>query len=80
MAVADRELVREVAKVTSLVINLPHSLPASLWGWDMSDLAEAAVTGPKREAPDGTRLVEIHGRWYRADEDDAASFLKELEG
>jgi hypothetical protein len=74
----DLEMQREVGKVVGLISNLPHSLPADLWGWDMSELAEEIVRAPRKEAPDGTPLARIRDRWYRADVEDLESFLKEF--
>jgi hypothetical protein len=75
----DEERAREVSEVHHLLMNLPGSLPASLWGWDISDLAEVIVDGPRRELPDGTTAVEINGRWYRVDADRPDAFMEEVD-
>ena len=46
---------------------------------DMSDLAEAIVDGPRKDAPDGTPMVELKDRWYRVDLESPDTFLKEFE-
>ena len=75
----DEDTIKEVARLHHVLMNRPGGLPTSLWGWDISDLAEAIVYGPKREMPDGTTVVELNGRWYRVDADPPEMFLDEVE-
>ena len=76
---ADADRKKEIDTVMHLVMGLPGKLPSSLWGWDMSDLAEAIVDSPHKDAPDGTPLVELKGRWYLVDLESPDTFLKEFE-
>ena len=57
-------------------MDMPDGLPNTLWGWDIADLAEAIVDGPKRELPDGGSAVKINGNWYRANVDRPEVFLE----
>ena len=74
---AEQVRAREDREVMKVLTQLPHGLPTSLWGWDMSELARAIVDGERRKATDGTPLVSIKGRWYVADISNLGSFLRD---
>ena len=56
---------------------LPRGLPTALWGKDINALAREIVDGPKKEAPDGTPLVKVGGKWYVANIANVGTFLGE---
>jgi hypothetical protein len=69
---------REEREVMRALTQLPQGLPTSLWGWDMSELSRAVVSGPRRTESDGTEMVLIKGRWFNADRTNVGRFMREL--
>jgi uncharacterized membrane protein len=76
-AQAEREHAIEVREVMRMLTQLPRGLPSSLIDYDLSDLALMITDGPRKDAPDGTPLVEIDGKWYKADHTKTSMFLQE---
>jgi hypothetical protein len=74
---ADRLHATQVREVGKVLTQLPRGLPTALWSKDLSELARDIVDGPKRNAPDGTLLVQVDGRWYNADHTNVGTFLQE---
>ena len=67
----------EVREVMNALTAMPRGLPTTLWGKDIAKLGREIVDGPKKEAPDGTLLVQVDGRWYAADHTRPVAFLIE---
>jgi hypothetical protein len=73
---AEREHAVKVREVMRSLTQLPRGLPSSLIDHELSDLALVIVDGPKRQAPNGTTLVEVDGKWYTADHRRTSTFLQ----
>ncbi|NOQ53582.1 MAG: hypothetical protein GQ558_03130, partial [Thermoplasmata archaeon] len=74
---ADRLHATQVRDVGKALTQLPRGLPTALWNKDLSELARDIVDGPKKAAPDGTKLVQVDGNWYSADHTNVGTFLRE---
>ncbi len=74
---AERLHATQVREVGKALTQLPRGLPTTLWGKDLSQLARDIVDGPKKDAPDGTPLVQVDGHWYKADHTNVGTFLQE---
>lgn len=70
----------EVKKVKERLAFLPGGVPASLWNYNTTSLAEAIIDGEKRLTPSGVELVLIDGTWYYNDAGDFLTYLKEYPG
>lgn len=66
-----------IARVREALMFLPGGVPASLWGLNADQLAEAIVDGEKRTAPSGMPLVLVRGKWYYNDPGDLVTFMQE---
>ena len=65
------------ARVMRALIALPRGLPLPLLGITTNELADLILRAPRKIAPGGSPLVQLKGRWYRADEDNLKEFMVE---
>ncbi len=65
------------ARVKRALMTMPRGLPLPLLGVTMDELAGLILRAPRQNAPGGSPVVRLKGRWYRADENNLKDFMVE---
>jgi hypothetical protein len=65
------------SRVRRALAAMPRGIPMPLLGIPMDELARMILAAEVREAPGGSAVVRLKGRWYRADEDNLKDFMVE---
>lgn len=67
-------------EIMNVLTNLPRGVPSSLWGLAVDELATEILKAEYALTPSGAPLVQVRGKWYRGDLEDASTYLQAYEG
>jgi DNA-binding Lrp family transcriptional regulator len=67
-------------EIMNVLTNLPRGVPSSLWGLAVDELAGEILKAEYGLTPSGAPLVQLKGKWYRGDVEDASTYLQAYDG
>jgi len=65
------------SRVRRALAAMPRGIPMPLLGISMDELSGMILAAKPQEAPGGSPVVRLKGRWYRADENNLKDFMVE---